>query len=213
MSRAHFSQVRNTMHTYSRAPIAEGQEFIDQAVARSGHYVNYNEIRADEFPMISSIQERDEYFLMTNPSGIRVVGGSYGSKFTKVIQFLDKVSIQEIPLTNGESYRIVDANGNLVDTVYETTNGRQRFTSVLVGLPSAQYKTAFAFRGYAVLTKDNQDVIIYGPIMYRSIYQLAEQALSMNLYAEGSAAKIFLQKLIADGDNPTMGSVSSGDAN
>ena len=34
MSRAHFSQVRNTMHTYSRAPIAEGQEFIDQAVAR-----------------------------------------------------------------------------------------------------------------------------------------------------------------------------------
>lgn len=106
-----------------------------------------------------------------------------------------------------------DANGNLVDTVYETTNGRQRFTSVLVGLPSAQYKTAFAFRGYAVLTKDNQDVIIYGPIMYRSIYQLAEQALSMNLYAEGSAAKLFLQKLIVDGDNPTMGSVSSGDAN
>lgn len=106
-----------------------------------------------------------------------------------------------------------DANGNLVDTVYETVSGRQRFTSVLVGLPSEQYKTAFAFRGYAVLTKDNQDVIIYGPIMYRSIYQLAEQALSMNLYEEGSAAKVFLQQLIVDGDNAMGAIIDSGDAN
>ncbi len=106
-----------------------------------------------------------------------------------------------------------DSNGNLVDTVYETVDGRQRFTSVLVGLPSAQYKTAFAFRGYVVLTKDNQDVIIYGPIMYRSIYQLAEQALSMNLYEEGSAAKLFLQQLIVDGDNAAATIDGSGDAN
>ena len=113
---------------------------------------------------------------------------------------------------SGMSYGY-DANDNPVDTVYETVSGRQRFTSVLVGLPSTQYKTAFAFRGYAVLTKDNQDVIIYGPISYRSIYQLAEQALNMNLYQDGSAAKLFLQQIIKDGDNPVAGTVSSGDAN
>ncbi len=113
---------------------------------------------------------------------------------------------------SGMSYG-VDSNGNAVDTVYETVSGRQRFTSVLVGLPSAQYKTAFAFRGYVVLTKDNQDVVVYGPIMYRSIYQLAEQALGMNIYEEGSAAQLFLKQIITDGDNASSGTVSSGDAN
>lgn len=111
---------------------------------------------------------------------------------------------------SGMSYG-VDETGNPVDTVYETVSGRQRFTSVLVGLPSAQYKTAFAFRGYVILTQNNQDVIVYGPVMYRSIYQLAEQALGMNLYEEGSPAQLFLQQLITDGDNAAAGTVSSGD--
>lgn len=113
---------------------------------------------------------------------------------------------------SGMSYG-VDENGNPVDTVYETVSGRQRFTSVLVGLPSAQYKTAFAFRGYVVLTKDAQDVVIYGPVMYRSIYQLAEQALSMNLYEEGSSAQLFLKQLITDGDNAVLATDSPEDAN
>lgn len=113
---------------------------------------------------------------------------------------------------SGMSYGY-DANGNLVDTVYETVSGRQRFTSVLVGLPNTQYKTAFAFRGYVVLTKEDQDIIVYGPIMYRSIYQLAEQALNMNLYEEGSAAKSFLQQLIADGDSVASESAGASDAN
>ena len=78
MSRAHFNQIRNTMHTYSRAPIAEGQEFIDQAVARAGHHINFNEVRAEDFPMITSIEERDQYFLIKNINGIRIVGGQYG---------------------------------------------------------------------------------------------------------------------------------------
>ena len=114
MSRAHFNQIRNTMHTYSRAPIAEGQEFIDQAVARAGHHINFNEVRAEDFPMITSIEERDQYFLTKNINGIRIVGGQYGSKFQKIIQFLDKVSLQEIPMTNGESYRVVDGKGNVI---------------------------------------------------------------------------------------------------
>lgn len=94
-----------------------------------------------------------------------------------------------------------DAEGNLVDNIYETVNGRQRFTSVLVGLPASEYKTDYAFRGYVVLTKGEEEITLYGPILHRSIYQLAEQALSMNLYEDGSAAKQFLEQLIADGDS------------
>lgn len=93
-------------------------------------------------------------------------------------------------------------DGTVIDNIFETANNRYRFTSVLVGLPAEQYKTDFAFRGYTVLTKDGEDITIYGPIVYRSIYDLAEQALSLNLYEEGSDAWSFLKQLIADGDNP-----------
>lgn len=112
---------------------------------------------------------------------------------------------------SGMSYGL-DASGNPVDTVYETVSGRQRFTSVLVGLPATQYKTDYAFRGYAVLSKEGQDITVYGPIMYRSIYQLAQQALSMNMYQEGSSAHTFLKQLIADGDNSALATVSADEA-
>ena len=96
----------------------------------------------------------------------------------------------------------VDADGNKVDSVFETVNGRQRFTAVLVGLPAEQYKTDFAFRGYAILQKEGEEVIVYGPIIHKNIYALAEQALAMNLYAEGSEAYLFLKQLILDAVDP-----------
>lgn len=102
----------------------------------------------------------------------------------------------------GVSYSI-DAEGNVQDTVFEIVDDRQRFAAVLVGLPAIQYKTSFAFRGYAVLTKDGQDIIVYGPIMSRSIYQLAETMLNANAYEEGTTAYNFLKQLIADGDAAT----------
>lgn len=94
------------------------------------------------------------------------------------------------------------SDGNIVDNIFETVSERYRFTSVLVGLPAEQYKTDFAFRGYAVLAKEEEEMVLYGPIVYRSIYTLAEQALSLNLYEEGTAAWSFLKQLITDGDNP-----------
>ncbi len=94
-----------------------------------------------------------------------------------------------------------DEAGNLIDNIYETIDGRQRFTSVLVGLPATEYKTDYAFRGYVVLSRGEEEITLYGPILHRSIYRLAEQALSMNLYEDGSAAKQFLEQLIADGDS------------
>lgn len=89
-----------------------------------------------------------------------------------------------------------DSNGAHQDSIYETVDGRYRYTSVLVGLPADQYKVEYAFRGYIVLTKDNKDITIYGPAMAKSIYSLAEQVLNMGTYASGSEADAFLRKLI-----------------
>lgn len=91
-----------------------------------------------------------------------------------------------------------DSNGAHQDSIYETVDGRYRYTSVLVGLPEDQYKVEYAFRGYIVLTKDNKDITIYGPAMAKSIYSLAEQVLNMGTYASGSEADAFLRKLISD---------------
>lgn len=91
-----------------------------------------------------------------------------------------------------------DSKGTHQDSIYETVNGRYRYTSVLVGLPANQYKVEYAFRGYIILTKDGKDITIYGPAMAKSIYSLAEQVLSMGTYAQGSDADTFLRKLISD---------------
>ncbi len=91
-----------------------------------------------------------------------------------------------------------DAGGAHQDSIYETVNGRYRYTSVLVGLPASQYKVEYAFRGYIILTKDGRDITIYGPAMARSIYSLAEQVLNMGTYSQGSDADTFLRKLISD---------------
>lgn len=91
-----------------------------------------------------------------------------------------------------------DAGGAHQDSIYETVNGRYRYTSVLVGLPAGQYKVEYAFRGYIILTKDGRDITIYGPAMARSIYSLAEQVLNMGTYPQGSDADTFLRKLISD---------------
>ena len=91
-------------------------------------------------------------------------------------------------------------SGALEDVVYETVDGRNRYTSVLVGMPATQYKVEYAFRGYIILNKNGQDVTIYGPAVGKSIYSLAEQLLSSGKYEEGSSAQEFLKQLIADGD-------------
>ena len=78
--------------------------------------------------------------------------------------------------------------------------GRYHFTSVLVGLPANQYKVEYAFRGYIVLEKDGAQITLYGPVVARSIYSLAQQLLQMGTYPQGSDADLFLRQLISDGD-------------
>ena len=102
-------------------------------------------------------------------------------------------------VAGGISYG-TDGNGNRTDVVFEITEGRYRFTSVLVGIPVEQYKTEFAFRGYAVLEKNGEQIIVYGPAKARSIYELAKVLLGNGTYEQGSESYVFLQKLISDAD-------------
>lgn len=99
----------------------------------------------------------------------------------------------------GKSYGM-EADGTLTDKIYETVNERHRYTSVLVGLPADQYKVEYAFRGYMVLEKDGQEKIVYGPVVAKSIYSLAQQVLDAGTYTPGSDADVFLRQLIADAD-------------
>lgn len=102
-------------------------------------------------------------------------------------------------ISRGVSYG-TDDSGAHVDTIYEKVDNRYRYTAVFVGLPVEQYKTEFAFRGYMTLTRDGQDITLYGPIMARSIYGLSTQLLTMGLYPEDSETYQFLQQLVDDAD-------------
>ncbi len=95
-----------------------------------------------------------------------------------------------------------NADGSLTDNIFDIVNDRYQYTAVLVGVPAEQYKTDFAFRGYMVLGKEDDEIVVYGPAKYRSIYTAAERALAANWYEEGSTAWSFLKQLITDGDNP-----------
>lgn len=93
-------------------------------------------------------------------------------------------------------------DGNLSDYIFANVDDRYHYTAVLVGIPEEHYKTEFAFRGYVTLTKGEEEITLYGPIRNRSIYSLAEQALALNMYEEGSNAWSFLKQIIIDGDKP-----------
>ena len=99
-------------------------------------------------------------------------------------------------VASGRSYW--KQNGAVNDRVFETVQGRQRFTSVLVRLPAERYKTEFAFRGYIILQKDGKSYTIYGPPMAKSIYSIAEQLIARKDYAVGSPEDQFLRRIIAE---------------
>ncbi|MCM1568135.1 MAG: hypothetical protein NC081_01660 [Roseburia sp.] len=118
---------------------------------------------------------------------------------------MNQANMKEYPLvkggektSSGMAYGL-NADGDLEDNIYETVSKRYRFTSVLIGIPTSQYRTEFAFRGYAVLEKNGKEIIIYGPVVAKSIYALAEQVLKMGTYEEGSDAYKFLKKIIKEG--------------
>lgn len=96
---------------------------------------------------------------------------------------------------SGRSYG-QNADGTVLDAVFETVSGRHRYTSVLVDLAKEYYKTDFVFRGYIILTKNGTDYIFYGPPVSKNIYELAQHLIQIGYYPEGSEADIYLRDLM-----------------
>lgn len=95
------------MHTYSHAPLADGQKNYDQASVRAGHTVYARDIRQEDIPAILSIEERNSTYLISTANGLEVV-----ENYANVIKFIQEGTLVEIPGTNGESWRIIDSATN-----------------------------------------------------------------------------------------------------
>ncbi len=94
----------------------------------------------------------------------------------------------------GRAYWI--ENGKVNDKVFETVAGRNRFTSVFTGQPASMYAKDFAFRAYAVLDCGGDEIIIYGPPVYRSIYTVAKQVQAKGEFKVGSNGYRYVQAII-----------------
>lgn len=88
-------------------------------------------------------------------------------------------------------------NGVTNDKIFETVSGRIRFASVLTGLPTTQYNTEFAFRGYVILEKNGERNIIYGPEMSRSVYAVAKQIEARGEFEPGSSGYEYIKGIIS----------------
>ena len=111
MLKKNYMNIRSSMHTFSKAPLAEGQQNYDQATARSGHNTYASDIRAQEIPAIANLAERDSKYLVTN-NQVREVGGELGQAYVDVIKFIEAGTLQEIPNSNGEAYTVIDASSS-----------------------------------------------------------------------------------------------------
>ncbi len=88
-------------------------------------------------------------------------------------------------------------NGRVTDLIYERVSGRLRFTSVLIDLAPDMYSVELAFRGYAILDRGGEQLIVYGPPVSRSVYQVAQQVMSAREFPPGSAGYSFVQNIIS----------------
>lgn len=95
----------------------------------------------------------------------------------------------------GRAYFTED--GVVNDSVFETVSGRARFTSVLKGLPKAQYNTDIAFRAYIILNNGSEKMILYGPPVSRSIYTIARQIDAKGEFAAGSSGYDYVKGIIS----------------
>ena len=82
------------------------------------------------------------------------------------------------------------------DAIFETKDGRLRFTSVLTNIPAADYTTDYAFRAYILLEKDGATYIVYGPPVSRSIYTVAKQVMAAGEFAQGTVQYAFVENII-----------------
>lgn len=99
----------------------------------------------------------------------------------------------------GRSYWV--ENGVLNDAVFETVNGRARFSSVLINMPPSAYSAAQAFRAYIILTDGKDTITIYGPPVARSIYTVARQIMARGEFVPGSSGYAYIESIIQVAEN------------
>lgn len=87
-------------------------------------------------------------------------------------------------------------NGTVNDKVFETVAGRSRFTSVLTNLGPGMYAKDICFRSYAVMNCDGEEIVIYGPPVYRSVYTVAKQVQAKGEFRPGSSGYQYVQGII-----------------
>lgn len=161
---------------------------------------------------------------ITQPSGIRVKSGidvntrakltSTGVDGYQLVEYghiyMSGTNVDKYPfikggtkvgLSNGRAYWVED--GKVNDKVTETAGGRYRFASVLKGLPVEQYKNKIAFRAYVILKKNGEEVVIYGPVVQKSIYDLSVTLTDNKTYSNGGNADKFLKNIIYQANIPT----------
>lgn len=119
---------------------------------------------------------------------------------------MNKTNYETLPMIRGgekvvEATAYGNSNGVNVDNIFETVDGRYRYTAVLTGIPVSSYKKELVFRSVIVLTKDDTEITIYGPVVSRSMYTLANQLLGTGSYAQDSEAYRFLSQIISDADS------------
>lgn len=97
-------------------------------------------------------------------------------------------------LGGGKTYGVI--NGKFSDKVIRRVNGRDQFANVLTKLPPERYNTSYIFRAYAVMEKDGNSVVIYGPEMSRSMYTVCKQILNRGDFKPGTSGYKFLKNIV-----------------
>ena len=99
----------------------------------------------------------------------------------------------------GRSYYI---DGNKVyNKILRTANGREQFANVLVGLPDNRYNISYYFKAYAILEKNGEQIILYGPEMSRSMYTVCKQILNRGDFKPGTSGYSFLKNIVDSVEN------------
>lgn len=121
-----YDAIQAFMHKFGRSPLIPGQQVeLDQATGRSGHTVQYSEVRAEHVPFVGTKAEAYlKLFDTTNRSN------KIRASYKNLIYFYNKTQLESIPETNFRSWFIrVSEEAQLL-----ATN-----TNLYAGFPAADF--------------------------------------------------------------------------
>ena len=97
-------------------------------------------------------------------------------------------------VSGGRTYWV--ENGKVNNRVIRKVNGRDYFANVLIRLPENRYNTAYIFRPYAVMDNNGENMVIYGPEMFRSMYTVCKQIMGRGDFKPGTSGYQFLNNIV-----------------